>query len=378
MKNSTSHSHRLWLLALAVPCVLGVAACKRSAAEVAEPPSSAVAASNHEAATAAPLRSDEPLKTEPVSLLEVPRTLRLTGTLRGDREADLAANASGRVLSVAIERGDAIKPGQVLAKLDVRAARLSASEARAQADSARAQEEQARDECARYEKLKERGAISDLEYQQKVTQCRTLPLTAQAAGARAELAAQNVGDGIIRAPFGGLVAERFIEVGQYVRQDSKVASIVSVDPIRLQLAVPEAEVARVSVGAVVTFGVAAYPGRRFSGTIRYVSGVVRASTRDLVVEAVCDNPDRLLMPGMFADVELEVGSQKLPSVPKAALLSRDVQARLFVLNGGRLEERVVALGPSLGERVSVVKGVNLDEKVVVSDASRLANGQVIQ
>jgi hypothetical protein len=81
---------------------------------------------------------------------------------------------------------------------------------------------------------------------------------------------------------------------------------------------------------------------------------------------------------MFADVELEVGSQKLPSVPKGALVSRDDQSRLFVLNGGRLEERVVALGPALGERVSVVKGVSLEDKVVVSDATRLANGQVVQ
>jgi membrane fusion protein, multidrug efflux system len=372
MKNSSLSSQRLWLLAVAVPCVLGAAACKRSAAEVAEPAPSAASSSNSEAGSA------DPVRTEPVSLLEVPRTLRLTGTLRGDREADLAANASGRVLSVAIERGVQVKPGQVLAKLDVRAATLSASEARAQADSARAQEEQARDECGRYEKLKERGAISDLEYQQKVTQCRTLPLTAQAASARADLAAQNVGDGIIRAPFAGLIAERFIEAGQYVRQDSKIATIVSVDPIRLELAVPEAEVAKVSEGAVVTFGVAAHPGRRFNGKIRYVSGVVRASTRDLVVEAVCDNRERLLMPGMFADVELNVGSQKLPSVPKGALVSRDEHSRLFVLNGGRLEERVVALGPALGERVSVVKGVSLEDKVVVSDATRLANGQVIQ
>ncbi|HTV22426.1 MAG TPA: efflux RND transporter periplasmic adaptor subunit [Polyangiaceae bacterium] len=363
MKKSTLGTQRRWLLAMALPCALGASACKRSVAEVAEP-----------AAAAAPVS----VQTEAVSVLEVPRTLRLTGTLRGDREADLAANATGRVLSVAIERGVQVKPGQVLAKLDVRAATLSASEARAQADSARAQEEQARDECGRYEKLKERGAISDLEYQQKVTQCRTLPLTFQAASARADLAAQNVGDGIIRAPFAGLIAERFVEVGQYVRQDTKVATIVSVDPIRLELAVPEADVARVSEGAVVSFGVSAYPGRRFEGKIRYVSGVVRSSTRDLVVEAVCANPERLLKPGMFADVELNVGSQKLPSVSKGALLARDEQSRLFVVSGGRLEERVVALGPTLGERVSVLRGVSLEDRVVVSDPSQLANGQVVE
>lgn len=353
---------RLWVL----PCALGLslAACKRNPTESPETSVAASAAAN--------------VRTEPATLLEVPRTLRLTGTLRGDREVDLAANATGRVLRISVERGMQVKPGQVLATLDVRAATLSATEAEAQARSAKAQNEQARDECARYEKLKERGAVSDLEFLQKITQCRTLPLSAEAATARAALAAQNVGDGILRAPFAGIIAERSIEVGQYVRQDSKVATLVAVDPLRLELAVPEADVARVAVGAEVGFGVSAYPGRRFTGKIQFISGVVRSSTRDLVVEAVVANPDRALLPGMFADVELAVGTQTLPSVPRAALLARDDQARLFVVQDGRAEERVVALGPSLGERVAVVRGVSANEAVVVSDTRQLQNGQAVQ
>jgi RND family efflux transporter MFP subunit len=192
------------------------------------------------------------------------------------------------------------------------------------------------------------------------------------------LAAQNVGDGVVRAPFAGVVAERFIEVGQYVRQDTKVVTLVSLDPIRLELSVPEAEVARVAEGAEVSFGVAAYPNRRFSGKIRFVSRVVRASTRDLVVEALVPNPDRALMPGMFADVELAIGAQTLPSVPKSALYVKNDQTRVFVVASGRIEERVVALGPAFGERVSVLRGVGAGDRVVVSDPSQLINGQAVQ
>jgi membrane fusion protein (multidrug efflux system) len=105
---------------------------------------------------------------------------------------------------------------------------------------------------------------------------------------------------------------------------------------------------------------------------------VRSSTRDLVVEAMVDNPERLLLPGMFADVSLHVGSRQLPSVPKAAISARADQSRLFVVADGRLQERVVALGPSLGDRVSVLRGVGVDEPVVVSDLTHLANGQAVQ
>lgn len=318
------------------------------------------------------------VQTEAVTTIDVPRTLRLTGTLRGDRETDLAANASGRVLSTTVERGEQIKPGQVLAKLDTRALALSAADARAQVESIRAQEEQAKGECEKYEQLKARGAISDLEYQQKITQCRTLPLSVQAASARAALAAQNVGDGVIRAPFAGVVTERFVEVGQYVRQDSRIVTIVSADPLRLQITVPESQVASVKEGAAVTFTVAAYPERRFEGKVRFVSGALRSTTRDLVAEAMVPNPERLLIPGMFADVELTVGSQKSASVPLRATREADEQTRLFVVTAGRLEERIVAVGPKVGDRVAIARGVKEGEQVVVSDLTGLANGRKVR
>jgi RND family efflux transporter MFP subunit len=329
------------------------------------------------AAAAAAAKEEPPVsvQTEAARIIEVPRTLRLTGTLRGDRETDLAANANGRVLATSVERGEQIKPGQVLAKLDTRAAALSAADARAQVDSIKAQAGLARVECERYEQLKAKGAISDLEYQQKIGQCETLPLNVQAASARAALAAQNVGDGVIRAPFAGVVTERFIEVGQFVRQDSRVVTIVSVDPLRLQIAVPEAQVASVKEGAEVSFRVAAYADRRFTGKVRFVSGALRATTRDLVAEAIVPNAEHLLMPGMFADVELTVGSERLPSVPASAVTELDDQARVFVVTDGRLEERVVALGPKLGDRASITRGVKDGDQIVVSDRTGLGNGR---
>jgi membrane fusion protein (multidrug efflux system) len=329
-------------------------------------------------AAAKPEESPVQVQTEVAQSIDVPRTLRLTGTLRGDRETDLAANASGRVLATSVERGERIKPGQVLAKLDTRAAALSAADARAQVDSARASADQARTECDRYEQLKAKGAVSDLEYQAKIAQCRTLPLNVQAASARAALAAQNVGDGVIRAPFAGVVTERYVEVGQFVRQDSRVVTIVSADPLRLQIAVPEAQVAVVKEGADVTFTVAAYAGRRFEGKVRFVSGALRATTRDLVVEAIVPNSERLLLPGMFADVELTVGSQRLPSVPVGALSEQDEQARVFVVVNGKLEERIVALGPKVDGRVSITRGVSDGEQVVVSDPKGLSNGRKVR
>jgi membrane fusion protein (multidrug efflux system) len=142
--------------------------------------------------------------------------------------------------------------------------------------------------------------------------------------------------------------------------------------------VPEAQVASVKEGADVTFSVSAYGDRRFAGKVRFVSGALRATTRDLIAEAVVPNGERLLLPGMFADVQLTVGSQRLPSVPVRALNEQDDQARVFVVVAGRLEERLVALGPKVGERVAITRGVKDGEQVVVSDRAGLGNGRKVR
>jgi membrane fusion protein (multidrug efflux system) len=155
-------------------------------------------------------------------------------------------------------------------------------------------------------------------------------------------------------------------------------TIVSADPLRLQIAVPEAQVAAVKEGANVSFTVAAYPGRRFEGTVRFVSGALRSTTRDLIAEAIVPNPERLLLPGMFADVELTVGSQHLPSVPASSVSEQDEQSRVFVVAAGRLEERIVALGPKVDGRISIVRGVKEGEQVVTSGAAGLSNGRRVR
>jgi RND family efflux transporter MFP subunit len=339
-----------------------------------------VAGCTHGAAEQVEVRAEPAVKvrTEAVNAMVVPESIRLTGNLRGNREVDLAANAAGRVVHTDIERGQVVKIGQVLAQLDVRAASLSAAEARAQAESAGAEAERAGIDCQRSESLHQRGAIADAEYQLRMTQCRTIPLSLEAANARARLAAQNVGDGLVRAPFDGVVTDRYVEVGQYLRQDSRVISLASLDPLRLEMAVPEAEIAKVHEGADVSFAVPAYPDRRFDGEIRYLSGAVRQTTRDLIAEAVVPNADGALKPGMFADVELVTGWRVLPSLPHAAIVGREGEPHAFFVVGGRLEERVLALGPAIGDRISVANGAREGEQVALGETGALSNGARVQ
>lgn len=308
----------------------------------------------------------------------VPSYLRVTGQLKSSRETDLAANAAGRVTQVAIERGQEVKAGDVLASLDVRAARLSAAEAKAMAETASENAKTARTECERAKSLLDSQAIARAEYDRIEAQCRTTLSQVSAAQARSSLAAQNVGDGQVRAPFSGFVSERFIDVGEYVMPNSKVATLVDLSSLRLELTVPETQIKAARKDAPVTFTVGGYDDKIFAGKVLFVGASVRAQTRDIVAEASVENAEGLLRPGMFASVRLVSGEEKAVIVPAASLAVRDGKKTAFVLAGGRLEQRIVQTGDAFGDDVAVLRGVEEGERVVVKNLEGLKNGQPAQ
>ena len=292
--------------------------------------------------------------TQAITETDAPTSIRFTGSLKGTKETDLAANVRGRVVQTFVERGSEVKQGTVLVQVDTSGAALSLAAARVDLATTQTQDAINRSDCARFEQLKAHGAISDYEYDQTAAKCKTAALSIEAAEVRRQVAAKNLGDGTVRAPFTGTVTERSVEVGEFLEEKSKVVSIAQIDELRLQLTLPEANVPSMKVGARISFKVAAYGDESFTGEIRFVSGAVRPTTRDVVAEAVVPNADRRLLPGMFADGELITGTQKLPMVPTEALFERQEKKRVYIVDDGHLRERVIQVGPAVPGGVSVV------------------------
>lgn len=314
------------------------------------------------------------VETVAVTAVDAPQILRLTGTLRGAKETDLAANVAGRVQRTLAERGSEVKAGAILAQVDVSTAALALAEARVAVETSRTQQQISQAECDRYEKLKEKSAVSELEYDQVTAKCKTSPLNLQAAQARQTLAAKNVGDGVIRSPFAGVVTERYVEVGEYVQASSRVVSLAQIEELKLEFSVPEANIAQVQRGAPVTFRVVAFGDREFKGEVVHIGSAVR-ETRDLMVEAAVKNPEKVLLPGMFAGVELSIGKKSLPALPAAAVFEQNGKRNALVLVGGQLEQRVLQPLPALGDRVPVLDGVKLGERVVSPYSPDFTNGR---
>jgi RND family efflux transporter MFP subunit len=321
-----------------------------------------------------------PTATEVAKIHDVPTAIPLTGTLRAARESELAANVSGKVLHLGVERGSRVRKGDVLARIDARDAALDLASAETVIEAARTRSEKAKLDCTRAEILFAARAISEAEVQATRASCKDASIGERAAAVRRSAASKSLGDTLIRAPFDGVVAERFVNAGEYVRPDSRVVALVELDALRLELAVPEHALAASKPGARVTFRVPAYASAEFTGTVRFASAAVRPATRDLLVEAEVSNSDGRLRPGMFATARIVVGNTSLPAVPRAAV-RRDSQLgtdRVFVVSNDVVEERLVELGPNLGGLVAVRSGLRAGERFVSAPAPTLADGQRVR
>jgi RND family efflux transporter MFP subunit len=309
---------------------------------------------------------------------EMPNTLVLAGSLKPNQESELAANANGRVLRTMVERGSYVSKGAAIAQLDVRSATLSAAEAQANLETARTQRAQAENDCARFQRLMDKGAIAQAEFDRQTSACKSALSSATAAESRSLMANQTLGDATIRAPFPGLVSERYVSLGEYVRSDSKVAHLIDIDPLRLELTIPEQNLGAVKQGQNVAFQVSAFPNQTFTGVVHYIGPSVRAATRDLVFEAIVTNKEKLLRPGLFATARLDAGTQKLPVVPRSAMRQDGDTFRVFAVVDKHLEERVVQTGAVEGDNIAILKGVSAGEKLVAHPTEAISDGQDVE
>jgi RND family efflux transporter MFP subunit len=300
----------------------------------------------------------------------MPRTLALTGQLIAGQQADVAANAAGQVLHTFVERGDYVKAGATLAQLDLRSAALTAQEAQANVDVATAQQQLADSECTRAQGLFDKGAISKDELDRITSSCKTSATGVDAAKLRVQMASQSMGDATIRAPFDGQIAERWVSLGEYVMPPTRVVTLVQVDPLRLQLSVPEAEVSKIAMGQEVDFAVQAFPGEKFPATVKFIGPSVSSMNRALVIEALVANADKKLHPGMFATASLALPDEASPAVPKTAVRENHV----FVVTDGKVKERLVQTGAERDGWVAVTDGLAAGDKVVSNPGADVQDG----
>ncbi|MEZ4338179.1 MAG: efflux RND transporter periplasmic adaptor subunit [Sandaracinaceae bacterium] len=344
---------------------------------------------------------------------QIPDSIALDGTLVADEESQVTSVVPGRVMEVLVERGDTVTEGQPLFRLRDVDYRLQARAARAQLDQARARlgvdpqgnlpaaddtpevrsareaSELAQANLRRSEELAQRGVLSPQQieevrsraatardqYQSALNQSRASLASLASARVALSQASTSAGEATVRAPFAGEIANRMVSVGEYVSPQTPLVTLVRVNPLRLEVQIPQQSLRSVRTGQSIQLRVDALPDRVFDGTIRYISAAVQTATRGLTAEAVVQNEDGQLRPGMFATARLLTGeSHAAAVVPARAVLTQAGVDRVFVVSGEAIEERVVVVESREGESVMVSEGVAEGERVATDHLGDLADG----
>ena len=386
----------------AVLAVLGLSAAGCSKTETAQ------ARSRESAAKA--------VRTETVRQDTVRRAVDLVGTLAAVDEVTISSEAEGKVSKILADLGDRVTAGQVLIQLDNEKqqytyAQQQAALARTLAqygasdpdhlpeledtpDARRANADlvQATQAYERADELFKRTLISQQAlddakaalqskraiYNSALQNAKNLRAGIQASEATMKLAARQLRDTEIRAPFDGFVQKRMVNLGELVKTQMPVMAVVRLNPLKVTAEIPEKMAPWISTGQAVDLKVDAYQDRQFTGKVSRISPAVNTATRAFPFEALVPNADAVLKPGTFARVHIESGKvDTILTVPFAALQYRYGVNRVFIVNEGKLGIRELAVGQRMGDRIEVVNGIKAGERIAITDVDTLNDGAAV-
>lgn len=302
-----------------------------------------------------------------------------TGQLLAQAEATVAAQVGGEVTGIAADEGTSVAEGQVIVEIDPELRQLESEDAGAIVVQAEAELAEARREAARLEKLAGRGVASESQLDEAKTQLSLARSRLVAARAKRGLADRALRDASVAAPFAGLIARRYVNVGEFVNVGQELYDLVALDPVEVEFHLSEVDSARAALGQTVSVRVAPFPNEVFAATVSVISPTIDTATRTRRVKAVVANPDGRLLPGTFARVDLGVSERAgVVMIPKEAVLERADGSVVYRLVGGDRVERIqVRTGVHRDALVEVRGEIRAGDPIVVRGHAGLIDGSAV-
>lgn len=307
--------------------------------------------------------------------------LNLSATVQAWQVAILVPRVPGRVLTVGVRIGDAVKKGDVLLRLDPEQYEQGLRQAEAASRITEAQLDLARSNQERFAGLAESGAVTRAQLEEVDLGLQLADAQAAQAKTGLEVAAGHLSDTELRAPFSGVIVARNVEQGEMIGGASPLPpmQLADLSRVRVTAAVSELELGAVRPGQPVVVVVEALAGRSFQGTLERINGAVDPVSRSVGVEAVLENPEGVFKHGMTARMHIPGAETTRLAVPRMALVdARNGSGRLFVLEEGTARSRTVRYGSSRSDRIPVIEGLELGDRVLVAGHTRLRDGDPVE
>jgi len=316
--------------------------------------------------------------------------LSASGYVAAQRKAAVASKATGRLEWLGVEEGSAVKKGQVIARLENKDVLAANDQAVANVSTSMAELDDARQNFSRMKELRDKGFVSQAEYDTADTRLKRsqAQVTAAEAGLRsAEVAVEYT---LIRAPFDAVVLTKNADVGDIVtplgaaaNAKAAVVTIADLASLQVEVDVSESNLSKVRAGQPCEITLDALPDARFRGAVHMIVPTADRTKASVMVKVRFTNIDPRVLPEMSARVAFlerpvaDAEQQPRTAVSPAAVADRDGKKVLFVVKDDRAVETVVTVGGKLGDAVEVLSGANPGDKVVLNPPKKLRNGSKV-
>ena len=321
---------------------------------------------------------------------DTPLVYDYTGFVQAQQEMELKAQVSGQITGKYFNGGDTVQAGQVLYTIDPRTYRANLLQAQANLANARAALATASVDAERYTKLYEQSAVSKQTLDNAIMARDQAQANVNAQEALVENAQIDMNETNVTAPFTGRIDTTALEVGNYVTDgQTTMATISNTDPVFVEFSIAEPEYLKLANAAVErgeaapleNLSIVLSDGSTYglSGRIAEVNRALTNNTGTLTVKALFENPNRVLLPGMFAHVQATAGTKPdALLIPQRAVTEMMYKKFVYVIGAdNKVEMREVTLGPRVGRLWMVESGLNGDENLVVEGTAKVSAGAVV-
>ncbi len=309
-----------------------------------------------------------PVKIAPVELKSMDNTIELTGSFEARQTLPLVAEAQGSIIQLNIHEGQSISAGQVVARIDPTSLQSSLASAKATYNNAVKNKE-------RYERLAEAGAISQKQYED-------VALNVEKARTDMKNIQQQMKYTIIHSPMSGFVSEVKVEQGSFASPGMELGSVVDISKLKMVVKVDEQDVIKLKKGQNVSIKTEVYPDHEFSGMISLISVQADAGRKYNVEVQVPNSQEFPLKAGMFGTAKFNTANTETGEklfIPRQAIVGSIQNAQVFVLNNdSTVTLKNIEVQNQGGDQLIVLKGLNQNDKVVVSGQINLQTGTKIR
>jgi membrane fusion protein (multidrug efflux system) len=305
---------------------------------------------------------------------DVEPTLDAVGSFLPEDEVTVGAEVEGVIKKLHVDEGYQVSKDDLLLAIDEEKFRMEVEESEAMLKEAKSRLEHSQSTLDRMTRLFQKGVIGQQEFDDANNQASLNQAVVENIKARLKRFKKSLRETKVLSPMDGIVSERMVSAGEYVKVGADLVRIVDSNPLKLTFTLPEKNAGQIKTGQKVQVTTRVFLNERFEGEMYFINPKVDPNTRTIEVKARVDNSEFRLRPGYFVDVHVLLGKRRSLVLPESAVLVREGKIVVMTVMDGIAQYKKVVPGIRYNGKVEILDGITSEDDIIVSGRSEITEG----